>query len=226
MGTDFNIIYTRFYSKITDDMYMELDRAQTDALLEELLINALPWFEFPRVSLQYSTIKHCFRYELSDEEINIIATYMVLGWFDQQLASVEVSRMKFSGSDFKFTSQANHMAKLKELRKEYERIGFHLQRLYKRRKTDSSGRTRSTFGSIMASSVRGGIVTYSTYEDKPVTPPDDDPSGDDSWEDMGDVPTDKPNNDPPGSDGWDEMEDLPENPSNPGPTPDDGWDSM
>ena len=226
MGTDFNIIYTRFYSKITDDMYMELDRVQTDALLEELLINALPWFEFPRVSLQYSTIKHCFRYELSDEEVNIIATYMVLGWFDQQLASVEVSRMKFSGSDFKFTSQANHMAKLKDLRKEYERVGFHLQRLYKRRKTDSSGRARSTFGSIMASSVRGGIVTYPTYEDKPVTPPDDDPSGDDSWEDMGDVPTDKPNNDPPGSDGWDEMEDLPENPSNPGPTPDDGWDSM
>ena len=226
MGTDFNIIYTRFYSKITDDMYMELDRVQTDALLEELLINALPWFEFPRVSLQYSTIKHCFRYELSDEEVNIIATYMMLGWFDQQLASVEVSRMKFSGSDFKFTSLANHMAKLKDLRKEYERVGFHLQRLYKRRKTDSSGRARSTFGSIMASSVRGGIVTYPTYEDKPVTPPDDDPSGDDSWEDMGDVPTDKPNNDPPGSDGWDEMEDLPENPSNPGPTPDDGWDSM
>ena len=225
MGTDFNIIYTRFYSKITDDMYMELDRVQTDALLEELLINALPWFEFPRISLQYSTIKHCFRYELSDEEVNIIATYMVLGWFDQQLASVEVSRMKFSGSDFKFTSQANHMAKLKELRKEYERIGFHLQRLYKRRKTDSAGRARSTFGSIMASSVRGGIIT-SSPENRPVTPPDDDPSGDESWEDMGDVPSDRPNDNPPSSGGWDEMEDLPENPSNPGPTPDDGWDSM
>ena len=221
MGTDFNIIYTRFYSKITDDMYMELDKVQTDALLEELLINALPWFEFPRVSLQYNILKHCFKYELSDEEVNIIATYMILGWFDQQLASVEVSRMKFSGSDFKFTSQANHMAKLKDLRKEYERIGFHLQRLYKRRKTDSTGRTRSTFGSIMASSVRGGIVTSST-ENKPVTPPDDDPSGDESWEDMEDIPS----NNPPGSGGWDEMEDLPTNPSNPGSTPDDGWDSM
>lgn len=225
MGTDFNIIYTRFYSKITDDMYMELDQTQTDALLEELLINALPWFEFPKVSLQYSTVKHCFRYSLSDEEINIIATYMVLGWFDQQLASVEVSRMKYSGSDFKMTSQANHMAKLKELRKEYERIGFHLQRLYKRRKTDSAGRARSTFGSIMASSVRGGIIT-SSLENRPVTPPDDDPSGDESWEDMGDVPSDRPNDNPPSSGGWDEMEDLPENPSNPGPTPDDGWDSM
>jgi hypothetical protein len=215
MGTDFNIIYTRFYSKITDDMYMELDSAQTDALLEELLINALPWFEFPRISLQYSTAKHCFRYELSDEEVNIIATYMVLGWFDQQLASVEVSRMKFSGSDFRFTSQANHMAKLKNLRTEYERIGFHLQRLYKRRKIDSTGRARSTFGSIMASSVRSGTVTYPAYEDKPVTPPDE------SWEDMGDAPSDRPNDNPPSSDGWNEMEDLPTI-----PTPDDGWDSV
>lgn len=60
--------------------------------------------------------------------------------------------MKYSGSDFKFTSQANHMHKLKDLQKEYERKGFHLQRLYKRRKADSKGIMKSTFGSIMESS--------------------------------------------------------------------------
>ena len=228
MGTDFNIIYTRFYSKITDDMYMELDRTQTDALLEELLINALPWFEFPRVSLQYSVLKHCFRYELSDEEVNIIATYMILGWFDQQLASVEVSRMKFSGSDFKFTSQANHMAKLKDLRKEYERIGFHLQRLYKRRKFNKDGIAKSTFGNIMASSVRGRAPLKSIYhncednedlswEDFPIDSPSERPPQDDSWED---IESDSSQN-PGGSDGWVDMEDLPTN-----PTPDDGWESM
>ena len=229
MGTDFNIIYTRFYSKITDDMYMELDRVQTDALLEELLINALPWFEFPRVSLQYSTAKHCFRYELSDEEVNIIATYMMLGWFDQQLASVEVSRMKFSGSDFKFTSQANHMAKLKDLRKEYERIGFHLQRLYKRRKFNKDGIAKSTFGSIMASSVRGRAPLQNnhhncedddlSWNDFPIDSPTERPPQDDSWEDM---ENDSSQNSG-GSDSWTDMEDLPINPS---PTPDDGWDSM
>ena len=41
------------------------------------------------------------------------------------------------------------MHKLKELQKEYERKGFHLQRLYKRRKADINGIMRSTFGSIM-----------------------------------------------------------------------------
>jgi hypothetical protein len=35
------------------------------------------------------------------------------------------------------------------LKKEYERKGFHLQRLYKRRKADANGVMRSSFGSIM-----------------------------------------------------------------------------
>ena len=58
--------------------------------------------------------------------------------------------MKYSGSDFKFTSQANHMSKILTVKKDYERLGFHLQRLYKRRKADSTGAIKSTFGSIMA----------------------------------------------------------------------------
>jgi len=61
---------------------------------------------------------------------------MIVEWLSQQLASVENTRMKYSGSDFKFTSQANHMQKLLQLKKDYEREGFHLQRLYKRRKRD------------------------------------------------------------------------------------------
>ena len=62
--------------------------------------------------------------------------------------------MKYSGSDFKFTSQANHMQKLLQLKKDYERTGFHLQRLYKRRTKDSNGIQRSTFSDIMGGSWR------------------------------------------------------------------------
>ncbi len=57
--------------------------------------------------------------------------------------------MKYSGADFKLTSRANHLAKLQSLQKEYERKGFHLQRLYKRRKKDSNGVYRSTMHTIM-----------------------------------------------------------------------------
>ena len=74
---------------------------------------------------------------------------MAVEWFSQQLASIENVRMKYSGSDFKFTSQANHMAKILQLKKDYEREGFHMQRLYKRRIPDRRGVMRSTLGIIM-----------------------------------------------------------------------------
>ena len=77
---------------------------------------------------------------------------MIVEWLGQQLASVENTRMKYSGDDFKFTSQANHMNKILQVKKDYERQGFHLQRLYKRRKADENGIMRSTFGSIMDTS--------------------------------------------------------------------------
>ena len=57
--------------------------------------------------------------------------------------------MKYSGTDFKFTSQANHMQKLLVIKKDYEREGFHLQRLYKRRLADENGIYRSTLGDVM-----------------------------------------------------------------------------
>lgn len=172
--TPFSVIYERFLSKITDDMYMELTELETFALLQELLLSALPYFEFPRKDLRQYELSYeeyggvyngvesdgedatvtiydggVFNIHLNDEEINIIATYMVVAWIGQQLASVENVRMKYSGSDFKFTSQANHLSKLVTLKREYITEGFHLQRLYKRHAPGPDGRMRSTFDMIM-----------------------------------------------------------------------------
>lgn len=168
--TPFSDVYSSFLSKITDDMYMELTPEDTYKILFELLMSALSKFEFPRQSLDFENKvdfdrldedgnplqEWIFVNKLTNEEINIIATYMIVEWVGQQLASVENVRMKYSGSDFKFTSQANHMQKLLQMKKDYEREGFHLQRLYKRRKKDENGVYRSTFGSIMDKQPRGG----------------------------------------------------------------------
>ena len=149
-NTSFSDIYQRFKAKITDDMYMELSPMETNSLLKELLLNSLHNFEFPRVDIyDYNETLEEYNIKLTAEEQNIIATYMIVEWLSQQLANVENVRMKYSGSDFKFTSQANHMAKIQAMKKDYERRGFHLQRLYKRRKVDENGIMRSTFGSIM-----------------------------------------------------------------------------
>ena len=172
--TSFSLVYDSFFSKITDDMYLELTELDTFRILEELLLSAIEKFEFPRINLndyelfeiideriyngaesdhQDATV---FIYEdgqfnnlLTHEEINILAIYMIVEWLSQQLASIENTRMKYSGSDFKFTSQANHMTKILQMKKDYQREGFHMQRLYKRRALDKDGIVRSTFGKIM-----------------------------------------------------------------------------
>ena len=149
-NTKFAVVYDTFFFFFTEDMYMELTIDYTRAMLEELLMSALHWFEFPRVNIfDYDKEIREFNVSLSTEETNIIATYMIVEWIGQQLASVENIRMKYSGSDFKFTSQANHLAKLQSLKEKYIAEGFHLQRLYKRRKADKNGIMRSTISSIM-----------------------------------------------------------------------------
>ena len=150
-NTPFSAVYKVFFSLITDDMFMELNKEQTEDACQDYLEAAIQLFEFPRQDLtDYDEESGCFNISLTKEEINILATYMMQPWFDQQLASVDLIREKFSGSDFKFTSQANHMSKLQELKAKYKEQGFHLQRLYKRRRKDpNTGIMQSTFGDIM-----------------------------------------------------------------------------
>ena len=80
-----------------------------------------------------------FNVELTSEEINILALLMKCGWIQRQVSSIENTRMKYSGSDFKMTSQANHLSKLLSLLNEATRESFHMQRLYKRRKLGDDG---------------------------------------------------------------------------------------
>ena len=82
-----------------------------------------------------------FNFELTSEEINIIAILMMQAWVQRQVTSIENTRMKYSGSDFKMTSQANHLQKLMSLLGECQRQSHHMQRLYKRRRLISGTNT-------------------------------------------------------------------------------------
>ena len=148
--TKFSAVYDSFLSKVTDDMYMELTKGETEGLLQDLLLNAIPYFEFPRKNIaDYSIDNEEFNVELDYEEINILATYMAVEWLGQQLAIIDNVRQKYSGSDFKFTSQANHMGQVSKLVDQYKTMGFHLQRLYKRREVNEEGEVLSTMSKIM-----------------------------------------------------------------------------
>ena len=185
MGTPFTKVYNRFLGKITDDMYIELTPEDTIKDLQNLIIDAIPGFEFPRKNLMDYEIKTAvkredelvpddfvigvvwgtipeddaqipnviieqssFAAELTDEEINILALLMMCAWVNRQVASIENTRMKFTSSDFKMTSQANHLSKLMNLLAEEQRQSFHMQRLYKRRKITKDGTYASNWSSL------------------------------------------------------------------------------
>lgn len=153
--TTFQEIYDAFTSGITDDMFMEMTKEDTDEILEELLMAALPHFEFPRQDIfNLDRYNKRFKCLLTAEEIRIIRSYMVVEWINYQLASIENVRQKYSGSDFSFTSQASHMDKLIKLRETYKDEGFKLQRLYKRRRRAEDGSYTSTFRKIMSKQPR------------------------------------------------------------------------
>ena len=167
MSTPFADVYDRFFSKITDDMYLELTPEDTIKDLRNLIINAIPGFEFPRKKLDYHLFSkiseeikdndyiinsetkeiECSEFEsdLTSEEINILAILMVETWLQRQITTIENIRMKYTGSDFKMTSQANHLSKLLNLQTEVQRQSLHYQRLYKRRKTDDDGYIKSNW---------------------------------------------------------------------------------
>jgi hypothetical protein len=131
-------------------MYVELTPQDTIRDLRNLIIDAIPGFEFPRHNLYDYIIqteikdedkvltsdfiiglvwddmpedsmniiprvtieKSEFAAELTSDEINILAILMMCAWVQRQVTSIENTRMKYSGSDFKMTSQANHLSKL------------------------------------------------------------------------------------------------------------------
>lgn len=145
-NTTFQTIYDAFLSLITDDMYMEWGREETYTDLKNIFLSAVSKFQFPRFKLydfkEYSIEdekKDHFNCTLTREEINIFAHLMAVEWVTRQLASVDVVRQAYSSRDFEFTSQANHLDKLIKLKESFIRESVRLQRLYTRRRTNSSG---------------------------------------------------------------------------------------
>lgn len=89
--------------------------------------------------------------ELTPEEINIIVLLMMEEWVQRQVTSIENTRMKYSGSDFKFTSQANHLSKLITLLNTCKTESKHMQRLYKRRRPTKKGGYESNWDVLRGS---------------------------------------------------------------------------
>ena len=135
------------------DYEIKTEIVREDLVTKDDFVIGLLWDDLSRKDLD-PAVPDCvvershFNVDLTSEEINILALLMKQGWVQRQVSSIENTRMKYSGSDFKMTSQANHLQKLLALLSEAQRESFHMQRLYKRRKLDDNGVYQSNWSCL------------------------------------------------------------------------------
>lgn len=100
-------VYDAFLARILEDEWQDwlIEEAEQD--WRQILEAALPWFKFPRVSLEHD--ENGFSEDLSQQEIQIIANYMKCEWLNRCLMTWENVKPLYQERDF---SQANLIDKL------------------------------------------------------------------------------------------------------------------
>ena len=113
--TPFSKVYDAFLSRILEDEWQNwlIEEAQQDWF--QIMSNAITWFKFPRVSLEFD--ENGFIDDLSNEEIQIIADFMKCEWLNRSIMTWENVKPMYEERDF---SQANLLDKLKSLQETQE----------------------------------------------------------------------------------------------------------
>lgn len=144
--TSFQKIYDAFLAKIKeDDWCNNTDLVEIFSDWEALLETALPYFRFPRISLdrvpseftpEGVEVGH-FVEDLNDQEIQIIATLMKTAWLDRTINSWENVKTMYDERDFSQANLLNNFIKLLDKNQEQSKK---LQKIYSRSRQDGSGR--------------------------------------------------------------------------------------
>jgi|SRR5690606_9137518 len=131
MPTPYSNLFNSFLSKIEDDLYAQYTKEQLDSDLIDLLNSAIINFEYPKVDIYNKNDEtQEFNEDLSIFEIEILANLMTLEWIKRQIKSIYVIKQAMTDSDFRITSQANHLKMLLELKKVTESDIDKLQNKY------------------------------------------------------------------------------------------------
>lgn len=108
--TSYDKVYDAFLARILEDEWEDwlTEDAKQDWFL--LMEAALPWFKFPRVSLEHN--ENGFVEDLGTEEIQVIANFMKCEWLNRCVLTWENIKPMYIERDF---SQANLLDKLQNM---------------------------------------------------------------------------------------------------------------
>ena len=129
MVTSTQKVYDAFLSKMLEDEWLNWTEEETRMDWRSLLDAAIPYFKFPRVSLQIDENGNFVDENIDNEEIQILATYMKCEWLNRTILTWENIKPLYVERDF---SQANLIDKLKQLLEREEYKALKLERIYYR----------------------------------------------------------------------------------------------
>ena len=121
-------VYDAFLPKMLEDEWLNWTDEEREEDWRALLDAAIPYFKFPRVSLDIEDDMFVDE-NVSNEEIQILATYMKVEWLNRTILTWENVKPLYVERDF---SQANLIDKLKQLLEREEYKALKLERIYYR----------------------------------------------------------------------------------------------
>ena len=127
MASVYNV-YDAFFSKMLEDEWLNWTEEEIEQDLRSLLDAAIPFFKFPRVSLEIDDSGN-FVDSVTNDEIQILATYMKCEWLNRTILTWENVKPLYVERDF---SQANLIDKLHSLLDREEYKALKLERIYYR----------------------------------------------------------------------------------------------
>ncbi len=137
MSTPYSDIYKKFLTDIKDDSLLDFTVEERMEILDGLLKKSISRFKAcqtdlldrtERISATENTpaVEGQFNQDLTEEEMNILATIMRKHWLNDKIYNLELLQQKMTSKDWKLTSQAGHLLRLialnQELDKEISRI--------------------------------------------------------------------------------------------------------
>ncbi len=125
--TALQTVYDAFLSKMLDDEWEFWTEEELNEDLYSLLQGAVVWFKFPRVSLNFTS--EGFEADLSNEEVQILATYMKCEWLNRTILTWENVKPLYEERDF---SQANLIDKFNAMLAAEKKNALRLESIYYR----------------------------------------------------------------------------------------------
>lgn len=116
--TPYGEIYKAFLTKIEEDEWAGWEKEFIEADLKTILEGAIVYFKFPRISLIDRT-EEGFNSDLSNEEIQVLATYMKVEWLNRAIMTWENVRPQYDEQDFSQANLINNF--IKKLAQEQEK---------------------------------------------------------------------------------------------------------